>query len=139
MGIDLVIYVRKDDVRKLLDIDSDYPDWNAFLFLSRKQVRFYRFLEEMGLDEGTRKISSKELLIHLAKTNKKIKDRDKWVEILSRFDLMFVPDTYNDIDEEEYVPLDVVEQGVYSTIRRHFKEVMKFLESGEYAAESGYK
>lgn len=130
MGIDLVIYVKKDDVRKLLDIDSDYPDWSAFLFLLKKQVRFYRFLEEMGLDERTREINSKELLVHLAKTNKKIEDRDEWVEILSKFDLIFAPDTYTDINEEEYVPLDVVEHGVYDVIRKHFNEVMEFLESG---------
>ena len=130
MGIDLVIYVKKDDVRKLLDIDSDYPDWGVFLFLLKKQVRFYRFLEEMGLDERTREINSKELLVHLAKTNKKIEDRDEWVEILSKFDLIFAPDTYTDINEEEYVPLDVVEHGVYDVIRKHFDEVMEFLESG---------
>ncbi|RLG16708.1 hypothetical protein DRN69_00040 [Candidatus Pacearchaeota archaeon] len=130
MGIDLVIYVKKDDVRRLLDIDSDYPDWSAFLFLLKKQVRFYRFLEEMGLDERTREINSKELLVHLAKTNKKIEDRDEWVEILSKFDLIFAPDTYTDINEEEYVPLDVVEHGVYDVIRKHFNEVMEFLESG---------
>ena len=130
MGIDLVIYVKKDDVRKLLDIDSDYPDWGVFLFLLKKQVRFYRFLEEMGLDERTREINSKELLVHLAKTNKKIEDRDEWVEILSKFDLIFAPDTYTDINEEEYVPLDVVEHGVYDVIRKHFNEVMEFLESG---------
>ena len=130
MGIDLVIYVKKDDVRRLLDIDSDYPDWSAFLFLLKKQVRFYRFLEEMGLDERTREINSKELLVHLAKTNKKIEDRDEWVEILSKFDLIFAPDTYTDINEEEYIPLDVVEHGVYDVIRKHFDEVMEFLESG---------
>jgi len=51
MGVNLRIYVHKDDLGKLLDVDSRFPIWNDFLFLvDYTIVRWHTFEREFHLN-----------------------------------------------------------------------------------------
>lgn len=88
----MVILIREEQVKKLLSDEC----WHLFVFLSEiAGIRWYRFAEVIGFgdeDFQHESISSKELLYKIAITNKKLKNREKWVEVLSNFDLVFLPD-----------------------------------------------
>jgi len=101
MGVDLLIYVNKKDVRKLLDLDSELMDWNDFYFLLSQLSRWYVFQNRFGLD-SSEPITANDLLKHIAKVNMKIKDRERLVDILSKYDLIFAPDTAR-IKDENYI------------------------------------
>ena len=113
MGVDTNIFVRKDQVETLLDNFSD-----DFVFLvSKTLIRWNDFLYEMpeSLQEDSM-ITSKELLLEIARTNK-FENREEWVNICSKYDLVFQADTLK-APNGEYVELF----DLYSEIK---KEVLK--------------
>ena len=89
MGINLNIYVHKKDLFNLLEDPADF----TFL-LGQSLMRYYQFEELFDLSdwESSNEITSQDLLTHLARLSSKIPDRETWVDILSNYDLIFLPD-----------------------------------------------
>jgi len=127
MGINLNIWINKKDVPKLLGIQSqEFSDWNDFYFLLENNlIRWYVFQEIFGLEpDDYQPRTSKQLLEHLAKINKKIKNRERWVEILIKYDLIFAPDTYQEIPSD-YIEVFDLEENIQKLTKQHFDEVVK--------------
>jgi len=122
VGVDLVIYIHRDDLPKLLEIENSIMIWDELLFLLDKQVRWDDFKKEFEIIEGLG-FDSKEFLKHLASLNKKIKDREMWVDILSKYRLYFAPDTVE--VGKEWVSIPKVFNAIQELVRENWK---KFLE-----------
>jgi len=129
MGVDLNIWINKKDIPKLLDLQAkDFMFWDDFYFLRDFGIiRWYRFLDIFGIEEPTYEpLTSKQILEHLAKSNKKIKDRERWVEILNKYDLVFAPDTkHKEIAKKEYIEILDLENRIQKLVKQHFEEVVK--------------
>jgi len=133
MGVSLCIYVHKDDLGKLLDVDGTFPNWNDFLFLvDYTIVRWYTFEQEFHLNRIEKniyetRITSKELLYHMARVDKHIPDRERWVKILSTYNLLFAPDTKTDIGDE-WIDVDDLFYAIKKMALTRFGELMKIYE-----------
>jgi len=127
MGINLCIYIARKDLSKLLDIreNQNFFSWDDFYFLlSYNGVRWYVFQENFNLEPTDyNPISSKELLNHIAKTNAKIKNRERWVDLLSKYELIFAPDTKK--ISGDYVEIGDLENWIQLLVKAHFDEVSK--------------
>lgn len=130
MGVNVVIYVHKDDLEKLLGLKSMFPNWNDFLFLADYTIiRWDTFEREFHLEENIyeKGIMSKELLLHIAKVNKHIPNRERWVKILSTYNLLFAPDTKRDISDE-WIDVDDLFYAIQKMVLARFDELMKIYE-----------
>jgi len=133
MGVNLCIYVHKDDLGKMLDLKNEFPNWDDFLFLvDYTIVRWYTFEEKFKLDlmdkdAYEKGVTSKELLIHMAKLNESINNRGRWVEILSKYNLLFAPDTKTDIGDE-WIDIDDLFYAIQKMVLARFDELMKIYE-----------
>jgi len=122
MGIDVRIYIRKDQLKRLFDLDYDYF---YFLMLKLAGKRWQRFEEMFDLGDIDF-ITSKELLKQIALNPKlKLKSRDWWVNILSEYDLIFAKDALSqqDLREkiedfDEYVDLGEIEYEMLEKVRK---------------------
>jgi len=126
MGVDLDIWINKKDIPKLLELDSQIQVWSHFYFLLKwSGIRWYRFQENFNL-ENYEPITSKELLDHLARSNIKIKDRDSWVDVLSKYDLLFAPDTkYTEIKEKgTHIEVSDLEKWIQKLVKKHINELI---------------
>jgi len=135
MGVNLVIYVHRDDLKKLLELEDSVMIWDDFLFLvDESHQRWYNFEEKMKLHESEliaeRKITSRELLIHIASLNKKIPMRRTWARILERYNLLFAPDT-EEVDETEWISIKDIFYAIQELVKRRFKEVLEIYALGD--------
>ena len=125
MGVDLVVYIRKDQIRKLLDLDSSFSFWDDFYYLLKMPIRWYTFQEWVHWDKDE-PLTSKQLLTHLARVNKKVENRGKLVEICSNYDLLFAPD-FEKVGEE-WVDVVRIEDTIQKLVKKHFDEFISLLE-----------
>jgi len=122
VGVDVRIYIRKDQLKRLFDLDYDYF---YFLMLKACGKRWNRFCEMFNLDDIDL-ITSKELLKHIAlNPNLKLKARSWWVNILSEYDLIFAKDTLKEEelkqrieDFDEYIDLGELEYEIMEKVRK---------------------
>jgi len=122
MGTDTLVFVRKSQLSKLLR-----EDWDDFIFLVNVAYwRWYRFEQNFDLEfENVKKITSKELVKRLAEMETKIKDRRKWVEILSKYDIVFCADTVY-FKDKDYVEIFEFKEKMVGFVDDNLKEVIKF-------------
>jgi len=94
MGVDLVIYCKKKDLKKLLNVGEGFVTWFKFDFLINNfcGIRWYRFKEMFNLETND-PITSKDLITHIAVHGCNFKNRREFVSILMEYDLLFAPDT----------------------------------------------
>jgi len=128
VGVDLVVYIRKDQIRKLLDLDSDFSFWDDFYYLLKMPMRWHTFQERVHWDED-KPIDSKQLIAHLARTNENVKDRERLVEICSSYDLLFAPD-FAEVGEE-WVDVGSIENAIQKLVKKNFDEFLSLLEGEE--------
>ena len=134
MGVNLIIYVHRKDLERLLDTGSRWPCWDDFQFLvGYSSIRWHAFCREFYLEDYGEKdinregITSKELLVHLASTSGKIGNRARWAEILSRYDLLFAPDTKEDI-EKDWLCIGDIDLGIKRMTADNLEKVIEFCE-----------
>jgi len=135
MGVNLCIYVHKDDLGKLLGLKNEFPNWDDFLFLvDYTIVRWYTFEQEFHLDRNPNNkdiyelgITSKELLYHMARTDKHIPNREKWVKILGTYNLLFAPDTKTNVGKD-WIDVDDLFYAIKKMVLVRFDELMKIYE-----------
>jgi len=98
MGVDVLIFMKKKDVEKLL---SDYG-WQEFVIHMYMicGIRWYRFCRMWGFDDdiGIPKITSRDMLKQLAKGKAKVKNKDFWVDFLAEYELIAVADISEELD-----------------------------------------
>jgi len=65
-------------------------------------------------------------LNHLAETNAIIKDRETWVDILNKYDLIFAPDTrYKEIKEKgTHIEVSDLESWIKKLVKEHINELI---------------
>jgi len=127
VGVDLDIWVNKKDIPKLFELNSQVQIWDDFYFLLNwSGIRWYRFQEKFNLESDNEPKTSKELLDHLARSNIKIKDRDSWVNILNKYDLIFAPDTkYKEIKEKgTHMEISDLESWIKKLVKEHINELI---------------
>jgi len=85
MGINLMIYIKKEHLPRLIDNFED------FMFLVDKGMwRWYLFQQHLGIK--SERVTAKELLSAIASTNRRIKDRETWARLCESYDLIFQPE-----------------------------------------------
>ena len=95
MGFNMLIYIKRKQLKNLVD------DFDNFMFLVNKTyMRWYIFQWEFGTEKD--KITCKELLVLLANTDKKIKDRKTWANLCQTYDLIFQSEKVEE-EPEDYV------------------------------------
>ena len=120
MGINVNIYVHKKDLFNLLEDVFDF----SFL-LKCSIMRYSSFLNMFNLEENRYPdgITSKELLIEIAKSNSQIKNRETWISILDFYDLFFLPDTTTPKDSN-YIEIYTFYGAMISYTEEHLKELL---------------
>ncbi len=84
MGIDVRVFVKREDLKKLIsNFDDLYFLWDFGM------RRWWWFSENFGVEN---KVGSKELIEKLAKLNRKISLREDIVRVCNEYDLIFQPD-----------------------------------------------
>lgn len=126
MGVDLVVYIRRDQVGKLIDIDSNYPLWDDFYALAKMPIRWGVFAEWLHL-ETDEPITSKELLKHLAMLNRKVENRELLVRLCSKYELLFAPDTAK-VDKKKWVDIFEVESAVQKVVKENFGKILSLID-----------
>jgi len=125
MGVDLVIYIKKDQLKKLL------KEWYNFEFLrGHIGLRWHTFVEEEFKNEDFRtceKLDSKTLYHYLAETNEDIPERSEWAPILRNYDLIFAPDT-TEISDENYVDLNMFDLAMQEFVVENCDKILEKME-----------
>ena len=126
MGVDLVIYVHKDDLGKLLDIEGTVIFWDDFYFLLNGfPMRWQSFMDMYDLED--KPITSEELIKHLAKINKEIENREGIVRICSNYRLLFAPDNVK--VEKEWINVFKIEEAIQKLVKENFKRLIEMVKS----------
>jgi len=128
MGTDLWFYMKPEDIVQAVE-----DDFSNFWTMCRKlvRIRWHTFLEKFHIDYGSLKtpISSKDLLLHLAKTDEHIEDREFWAYIFAKYDILFVPDTATEkiekLEREGYLEVGDLYYTIRSLIKKDIKNIIK--------------
>jgi len=122
MGVNVRIYIRKDQLKRLFDFDNDYFYFLMFKLAGKRWNHFEEMFDLGDIDI----VTSKELLKRIALNPKlKLESRSWWVNILSEYDLIFTRDTLKteELKErienlDEYIDLVDFEYEVIEKVRK---------------------
>lgn len=123
MGTNTSIFLKIKDLPELLEgFRSD------FLFLENMGWRWYRFQNYFHLDIGMDTITSKDLFLHIAKTKEKIKEREKWVDLLNKYDIIFQSESLDEKpNEEEWIDIGSFYYRMIDFIKDNVDEIVKIV------------
>ena len=96
MGIDTTVWIKKEDLPKILN-----ELWDLFFLARAGYRRWGAFLDELELDTTAEEgLTSKDIAYHLMTYDGKIKDREEWARIVQEYDLLFLPSTVECKDKD---------------------------------------
>lgn len=130
MGVDVVILIKEEDLRKI--ISSDVHTFLEFIFLIQKlSGRYYRFIELLHLkDAEIDEFHTKDIVNHLILNTTVPKEIREMIHPFLKYDMYFLPDTsprVKELLEKGYVYVSSIDWYLWKFVKEHIEEFIKKL------------
>ena len=130
MGVDVVILIKEEDLRKI--ISSDVHTFLEFISLIQKlSGRYYRFIELLHLkDAEIDEFHTKDITNHLILNTTVPKEIREIIYPFLKYDMYFLPDTSPRVKEllkKGYVYVSSIDWYLWKFVKEYIEEFLKKL------------
>jgi len=128
MGVDVCAYMRIKDLRQMICKNEDFCSLME-LIACTGGLRWDAFLNAFGLDyykTNITKLTSKDIIKRLDKYNSSLMSKESWLHLVSKYDIIFVPDNeYEYLEDPDYIELLDFEYCVEDVVCSQFENIIE--------------